>query len=63
MRTITTIIKQKQAERRAIRHQLENLTDPHFLRIADFARNFELNTSRPATAAECQEVRTLLCQR
>lgn len=63
MRNIITTIKQKLADRRELRAQLEGLTDPHFLRIADFARNFELNTSRPATAAECQEVRMLLCER
>lgn len=63
MRNIITTIKQKIASRRELRAQLEGLTDPHFFTIADFARNFELNTSRPATAAECQEVRMLLCQR
>jgi len=63
MRNIIKTIKQNRAERRELLRKLDGLTDHHFLTVATFARNFELNTSRPATAAECQEVRTLLCQR
>lgn len=63
MRNIINKIKKNNARLDVLREQLEGLSDPHFLQVAEFARNFELNTSRPATAAECQEVRMLLCQR
>lgn len=63
MRNIIKTIQKNRAERRELLRKLDGLTDPHLLTVATFARNFELNTSRPATAAECQEVRTLLCQR
>lgn len=60
MRNIINNFKQKRAEDSAMREQLNGLTDPHFLTIAEFDKNFTFNTGRAATAAECDEVRTLL---
>jgi len=53
-------ISQKIAENREIKNKLDNLTDNHFFTIVDFAKNYELNTGKPATKAEIQQLRSLL---
>lgn len=61
MQSIIKRIQKARTERRQVAQKLEALTDPHFFTIADFVRNFEFNTQRPATSREVQEVRALLC--
>ena len=60
MRNIINKIKQNRAADRAMREQLDTLTDPHFFTIAEFAKRWERNTGQEPSAAIINETRALM---
>lgn len=53
-------IKANRLRKQFLRRKLNGLTDPHFLTVAEFVKNYELNSGNIVTRKGVDEVRVLL---